>query len=58
MGDEHAVRVELLQTERARNVPEQQPDRTVKPITPARARRNRDVLEAALRGIEDDEETY
>lgn len=57
MSAEHETRVELLNTERARNVPEQPPGPALRPITPHRAQRNREVLEAALRDIEDDEES-
>lgn len=54
MSDEQAARVELLETERVRNVPERNRDAVpMKPITPAGARRNREVLAAAL-GHEDD----
>lgn len=50
-NDEHEARVELLQTERVRHVPERNPHAV--PITPAGARHNREVLAAAL-GIADD----
>jgi hypothetical protein len=53
-GNEHVVRVELLQTERARNVPERRgPAVPLKPVTPAGARHNREVLARAL-GFTDD----
>jgi hypothetical protein len=53
-GGEHVVRVELLNTERARNVPERRgPAVPLKPVTPAGARHNREVLARAL-GFTDD----